>query len=216
MKNYNVIYTKGHLVDVQTNKRIFLKRGGHFTILGDDNQFEEKDILTTKIIPLNSQKKEEVLRGKYKQHKLVKIAEQGTIFVYRIGISKSTNEDVSREFLFNAVLLEDLYMKTKCNNLIKNDEVKWTLCECICETTECVDGEIPLVENIQGTSLSNLFSNMVAFYFPLQRSGACNAFNTFFFTEHENHKLGDIERNQFKHYSKLHNIDDYRKNYSCN
>jgi hypothetical protein len=215
MKNYNVSYTKGHLIDKETGKRIFLKRGGSFTLLGDDDQFEEKDILTTKISPLNSQDKLDSLEKKYNHHKLVKVAEQGATFVYRIGISKRTNEDVSMAFLFNAVLFEDLYIKAKCNAKNKNDEVKWSLCDCICETTDCLDGDIQLFENVQGTSLSNLFSNMVAFYFPMQRSGACNAFNTFFFAEQETHSLFEVEQHQYKDYSNLKNIDDFRKKQSC-
>ena len=57
MKSFEVKYTKGHLVDIKTNKRIFLKRGGVFNILGDDNQFEEKDELHFEIPPLNDMDK---------------------------------------------------------------------------------------------------------------------------------------------------------------
>ena len=209
MKNYNVTYKNGHLIDTKTGKRIFLKRGGNFTLLGDDNQFKEENDLLFKIEPLSYSEKYEYLKNKHKNYRLKKIAGQGTVFVYRIGLSKKTEEDAGREFLFDAVLLEDLYMKSKINT--QNKDIKWSLCDCICKTNKCMDGKLQIFEPIFGLSLSNLFSNMIAFYFPMQRSGACNAFKTFFFAKNNHHTLIDVERHQFKHSSDLKNIDDFRK-----
>ena len=200
MKSFEVKYTKGHLVDIKTNKRIFLKRGGVFNILGDDDQFEEKDELHFEALPLNEIEKLKQLERNHKGFKLRKIASKYQYLVYRIGLSKKTNEDKENEFLFNCTLQEDLYIRSK------NYE-DWSLCDCICETTQCLDGDIQMIESVKGNSLNNLFSNMVAFYFPMQRSGACNAFNYFYLMD-ENNKahLYDI-----KLYGSLHNLNGIRK-----
>ena len=56
-------------------------------------------------------------------------------------------------------------------------------------------------------SLNNLFSNMIAFYFPMQRSGACNAFDYFYFINNEDKpRLYDV-----KYYSKFRKLNDRRK-----
>lgn len=201
MKSFEVKYTKGHLVDIKTNKRIFLKRGGVFNILGDDNQFEEKDELHFEIPPLNDMDKFNQLKSAYKNFELEKIASRGQKFVYRIGLSKKTNEDKDMEFLFDCTILEDLYVRSK--NL-----EDWSLCDCVCETTECLEGDIQMIESVKGNSLNNLFSNMVAFYFPMQRSGACNAFDYFYLTD-ENDK---VHLYDIKYYSRLQNLNTLRKN----
>lgn len=201
MKSFEVKYTKGHLVDIKTNKRIFLKRGGVFNILGDDNQFEEKDELHFEIPPLNDMDKFNQLKSGYKNFELEKIASRGQKFVYRIGLSKKTNEDKDMEFLFDCTILEDLYVRSK--NL-----EDWSLCDCVCETTECLEGDIQMIESVKGNSLNNLFSNMVAFYFPMQRSGACNAFDYFYLTD-ENDK---VHLYDIKYYSRLQNLNTLRKN----
>ncbi len=210
MKSYQVTYSKGHLVDVETQKRIFLKRNGTFSILGDDNQFEERDELTSGYEPLDDDAKLEELKQEHKRHLLVKIAKRGTKLIYRIGLSKKHSSEENQAFLFNAVLLEDLYMMTPKNNPDKGKG--WQLCKCICETTDCLDGDMQLIESIRGRSLNNLYSNMVAFYFPLQRSGVCNAFKTFYLATKDDHKLGDILTDFFQDsFSKpLDRIEDLR------
>ena len=200
MKSFEVKYTKGHLVDIKSNKRIFLKRGGVFNILGDDNQFEEKDELHFETKPLSENEKLQHLERNHKNFSLKKIASKDQNFVYRIGLSKSTKEDKEREFLFNCTILEDLYIRSR------NSE-DWSLCDCLCVTTDCLEGEVQMIESVNGNSLNNLFSNMIAFYFPMQRSGACNAFDYFYFIEKDDKpRLIDI-----KYYSILPKLNDRRK-----
>jgi len=206
MKNYTINFTKGHLIDVSTGKRILLKRGGTFNLLGDDDQFEEKDDLSIKIEPLDSKEKSKFLKEKFNKHNLELIAKKGSKLMYRIGIIKKTKEDKDREFLFEAVLLEDLYMKSK-KSFSKKKGLNWILCDCICETSKCLDGEIQIYEYVQGLSLNNLFSNMVAFYFPMQRSGNCNAFKTFFFLDSPFPKVSDVKN------SRLENLDEFRNKF---
>lgn len=173
MKNYEVTYTQGHLVDIKTGKRIFLKRGGQFNILGDNDQFDERDELVLEREALNSEEKHKALHKKYgKNFRLQHILPAGERLLFRIGLSKRHSADPALEFLFDAYLLENLYIRSK-------EVGKWFLCECLCETRQCIDGELQMIEPVRGYSLNNLFSNMVAFYFPLQRSGSCNAFTTF-------------------------------------
>ena len=192
MKNFEVKYSKGHLVDIKTNKRILLKRGGIFNILGDDNQFEEKDELQFESKALEPDKKLIALQKWHKGFYLKKAADKNQLFLYRIGLSKQTQEDKAKEFLFNVIILEDLYLRSK-------DGEDWSLCDCLCETQECLEGEIQMIEPVQGNSLNKLFSNMITFYFPMQRSGACNAFDYFYFQEDgKKHTLLDVKSNIMK------------------
>ena len=62
MKIYKVQYLKGHLVDIESKKRIFLKHGGTLHIHGDDDQFEEEDELQDSKEPLPSVEKLEALK----------------------------------------------------------------------------------------------------------------------------------------------------------
>ncbi len=186
MKSYQITYTKGHLIDVTTGKRIFLKRGGTFNILGDDNQFEIKDELQFNHNILETKEKLASLEKTYKNHTLFKIAEVGQKFLYRVGLSNRTSEDKEQEFLFDAYVLEDLYLRSK-------DGQEWSLCDCIAETRNCIEGEVQMIESVKGVSLNNLFSNMIAFYFPMQRSGACNAFDYFFFAQNDSNGMAEVK-----------------------
>ncbi|MBO6795317.1 MAG: hypothetical protein JJ895_15530 [Balneolaceae bacterium] len=197
MKNYKVKYTKGHLVDDETGKMIFLKRGGTFNILGDDDQFEEKDQLHTYKKPLNSDEKLNALKKENGSFRFEKIAEAGTEFIYRIGLRKITDEDKAREFFFNAIIKEYLYLKSKVGE-------KWNLCDCLCETSECLEGDVQMYEDIEGTSLSNLFGNVVTFYFSFQRSTSCNAFTTFYINEKTyNPTLDNLKYNNYMSLDKI-------------
>lgn len=200
MKNYEVTYTKGHLVDVKNGKRIFLKRGGRFLISGDDNQFEEKDDLSIEKQALDAVAKLKKIQDDHKGCFFEQIAMAGTELFYRIGLSRKTGEDRQHEFLFQASLLEDLYMYSKNGS-------KWRLCNCLCETGYCLEGEVQMIEPVRGLSLNNLFSNLVAFYFPLQRSGACNAFNEFYFPDPDlKPDLGSIKNKRLRSISTTREI----------
>jgi hypothetical protein len=120
------------------------------------------------------------------------------MFVYRIGLTKRTSEDRDYEFMFDAHLLEDLYLKSR-------DGENWTLCECLCETRNCFFGDVQMIEPVKGISLNNLFSNMVAYYFPLQRSGSCSAFDYFYFSHSLSHDLYELKNGQ------LRSLDSVRK-----
>lgn len=194
MKNYEVNYIKGHLVDVKSGKRIFLKRGGRFFISGDNENFEEKDELSLDKKPMTPNEQAEWLQNKHriKGHLIERLAPRNSELFYRIGLSKITGEDRNREFLFQATLLEDLYMYSTDHGS------KWSLCDCLCETSQCIEGDIQMIEPVRGLSLNNLFSNMVAFYFPMQRSGACNAFDTFFYPGKITSKLFDLKEKHLK------------------
>jgi hypothetical protein len=177
MKSYTVKYTRGHLIDQSTGQRIYLKRNGEFIVSAVDEHFQEKDDIYFDKKPLTATEKQASLERNHRGYTLVKLADAGQVFAYRIGIRFRSTEDKYKDFLFDAQLREDLYMKSK-------DGKKFTLCDCLCATHHCLDGALQMFEPVQGLSLSNLFSNVVAFYFTMQRSGSCNAFKTFQFAEH--------------------------------
>lgn len=191
MKIFNVKYTKGHLIDTSTKKRIFLKRGSMFNISGEESCFEEKDDLLIDKEKLDPKAKLESLKKKYKNYHLEKVADMEREFVYRVGLSRKTNEDKVREYHFNAIILEDLYLRSK-------NGLDWSLCDCLCETTKCIDGGIQMFESVTGNSLNNLYSNMITFYFRMQRSSTCNVFNTFYLCNVIHNSNYDYNRSSLK------------------
>ena len=202
MKNYNVIYNKGHLVNAETGKRLLLKRGKRFSIQGDNDSFEEEDELTKlHEKALDRDEKLEKLDYNFRNHKFYPVAKAGDYLAFSISIRHQTDEDNTKTYWFNAEILEDLYMK---KNLNSKDQ-KISLAPCLVKTVDCFRGDINLYEDIYGFSLNNLFSNMVAFYFMLQRSGACNAFRTFQILSHKAESYDDYQR------IKKMSLEDIRK-----
>ncbi|MCB0482565.1 MAG: hypothetical protein KDC83_14145 [Flavobacteriales bacterium] len=174
MKNYNVIFSKGHLVDKSTGKRLHLQRGAEFSIQGDNEAFEEQDALMQKPKVLTSLEKAQQIKKKHSNSIHLKIADTGQKLAFRVGLSTRTKEDKKRVYWFVAELLEDLY-------LFENKSGAFNLFDCHCKTDICTEGNLMMYEPIYGNSLSALFRNTVNFYFSLQHSGAANAFKTFYY-----------------------------------
>ena len=175
MKNFEVFFKNNLFIDKQTGKALHFKPNATYTIQSDNENFLLKDYLIRNNIPLNSEDKVEQLQKKLKSFQLKKIADSGTVLYFRIGLGKITEEELEREYLFKAVIEEDLYLKSK-------EGTKWNLCSCICKATELVEGKLgfPYAE-IEADSLSELFANVVSNYFNRKRATACNAFTTFYF-----------------------------------
>ena len=179
MKNFEVFFKNNQFVDKLTGKALHFKPNATYAIQGDNENFLLEDFLVKKIIPLNTEQKKEALHKKFKSFQLKKIADEGTFFYFRIGLRKITEEEIEREYLFRAVIQEDLYLKSKIGE-------KWNLCNCICKAIELVEGDLgfPFEEN-EANSLSELFANVVSTYFNKRRATACNAFTTFYFEPKE-------------------------------
>lgn len=179
MKNFEVFFKNNQFIDKLTNKALHFKPNATYTIQGDNENFLLEDYLFQNKTPLNSKGKEEELVKTFKNFHFRKIADAGTVFYFRIGLGKITEEERDREYLFKAVIEEDLYLKSK-------EGKNWNLCNCICKATELVEGKLgfPYAE-IEADSLSELFANVVSNYFNRKRSTACNAFTTFFFEPKE-------------------------------
>ncbi len=114
------------------------------------------------------------------------IANSGEIILFRVGLSRKNDEDKSNVYWFRGTLLEDLY-------LVVTDNGKIQLFDCACEMRDCMSGDLLVFETVYGKSLNQLFSNVVTFYLPLQRSGSANAFTTFCIG-HENNILENYRK----------------------
>lgn len=175
MKNFEIFFKNNQFIDKLTGKALHFKPNATYTIQGDDDNFLLADYLSLKKTLLNSQGKEEELTKTFKNFHFRKIADAGTIFYFRIGLGKITEEERDREYLFKAVIEEDLYLKSK-------EGKNWNLCSCICKATELVEGKLGFpFAAIEADSLSELFANVVSTYFNRKRATACNAFTTFYF-----------------------------------
>lgn len=178
MKSFEVIYRNGQLINAGSKQQIHLVPGKHYFINGDDDAFLEKDFMDYNASALNETDKKNQIFSKYKAFNTEKILPTGRRLYFRVGLSKKTREDDDSEYLFEAKLLEDLYIKSK-------DDINWSLCECQCESSNLVEGQLPFIHTIKGSSLSNLFANIVTHYFSYKRSTACNAFNSFALTTNQ-------------------------------
>lgn len=175
MKNFEVFFKNNQFVDKQTGKVLHFKPNATYAIQGDNENFLLEDFLFQKFTTLNSDQKKEALHKKFKNFQLTKIAAEGTFFYFRIGLGKITAEEIEREYLFRAIIQEDLYIKSKLGE-------KWNLCNCICKANQLVEGDLGFpFEEIEANSLSELFANVVSTYFNKKRATACNAFTTFYF-----------------------------------
>lgn len=200
MKNFEIFFKNNQFIDKQTGKALHFKPNATYTIQGDNENFLLENYLFKNKTPLNSKGKEEELIKTFKNFHFRKIADAGTVFYFRIGLGKITEEERDREYLFKAVIEEDLYLKSK-------EGKNWNLCSCICKATELVEGKLgfPYAE-IEADSLSELFANVVSTYFNRKRATACNAFTTFYFEpKQENPSL-----NWIKNIAR-HNLDLKRK-----
>ncbi|MBC3847727.1 hypothetical protein H8K90_15120 [Winogradskyella echinorum] len=176
MKNFEVTFKNGLLLDKQTGKRINLKPFETYYLQGDDNSFLLEEYIKTDYKPLDASQKLKTLENRHNGYELKQLASAGDKFVFRVGLGKRFEEDVVREYLFDAALQEDLYMKKKHN------KASWTLCNCVCNSPNLLEGELGFpFQNVEANSLSELFANVVSTYFNMKRSTACNAFKTFYY-----------------------------------
>lgn len=175
MKNYEITFKNGLLIDKKTGKRLHLKPFETYYLQGDDDSFLLDDYVKDDYEPLNSEEKLEFLQNKYKKFELAPLAPKGTKLIFRIGLGKRSQEDTASEYLFEAIIQEDLYIKNK----FKSNS--WSLCDCVCKCTELLEGDLGFpFQAIEANSLSELFANVVSTYFNKKRSTACNAFKTYY------------------------------------
>ncbi|NDP28709.1 MAG: hypothetical protein GZ087_14995 [Flavobacterium sp.] len=179
MKNFEVLFKNNQFIDKQSGKVLHLKPNATFAIQGDNDNFLLEDFLNQNKTPLNSELKKEKLQKKFTKFSLEKVSEAKAVFYFRIGLGKITEEDKEQEYLFQAIIEEDLYVKSKTGD-------KWNLCDCVCKATHLVEGNLGFpFEIVEGNSLSELFGNVVSTYFNMKRATSCNAFTTFYFAPQE-------------------------------
>lgn len=175
MKAFKVKFLNGHFIDIETDKRINLVQSMNYTISADDDSFSIEDRILTKKIILSSEEKSKWVLEKYGKDNYGFIAQAGTFFRFDFTNNKIAKGDKGKSFKFTCEILEDLYLYKLEGRDFKKDE-SWRLAECKCELSECIEGDIAFTEKIISDSLNQLFSDTIMFYFPRQRSGACNAF----------------------------------------
>ncbi len=182
MKNFEITFKKGSLIDNNTGKRLNLKPLTTYYILGDDNSFLLEDYRNEEYKPLDSIDKEKQLNKKYKGYNLKKLASKNEVLYFRIGLPKKTDEDFQQEYLFNAILDEDLYIKSKQNKDVKD----WNTCECICHSNTLIEGNLGFpFEKIDAQTLNKLYRYIVNTYFNKKVAESCNIFQRFYFEPSE-------------------------------
>ncbi|HPD66417.1 MAG TPA: hypothetical protein P5050_12315 [Bacteroidia bacterium] len=179
MKAFKVTFQHGHFIDTETGKRLIPVQGAEYHIIADSEAFKSEDVKLKFKEPLNAADKLAWAKSEFGEGNFIKILDAGSPLFFRIGNSKKVEGDESSEYIFTCIILEDLYIfKIKSRQGDKMDD--WRLADCICRLDKCLLGGMTLSEKLQAQSLSMLFGFTVMFYFSLQRSASCNAFNTFF------------------------------------
>lgn len=179
MKSFKVIFQHGHFIDKETKRRIIPVQGAQFIITADPAAFTADDAKLKNEEPLSSAEKAQWAKVKFGSTGYGRMLKAGEQLFFRVGNSKRVQGDESRQYIFLCTILEDLYLY-----LLKGKEGRepqdWRLADCKCVLEECLLGGLTLTEKLPADSLNKLFSQTVMFYFSMQRSGATNAFNTFF------------------------------------
>lgn len=179
MQTFKVHFRHGHFIDVITKKRLILTQGEEYIISSTSDAFSFDDSKLNLENPLNSEKKLESIQNEYRGGEYFKILDSNVRLVFRLGNPKKLKGDENHEFAFACTLLEDLYIYQKKGNT-GTAKINWRLAKCRCVLDECLLGGIEVTEKIPAVSLNNLFSQTVMFYFNMQRTGSCNAFDTFY------------------------------------
>ncbi len=199
MLNKTVKFDHGHFVDTETGKRIVLKNGNIYVLIGDEQSLSEEDPLNSP--PVDYLSSEEMLMEvqnskKIKTDNYFKIADAGQHFVFRVGLGiRVDTEQKDREFIFSAIINEDLYAYSN-----DKQKEKWRLFNCKTTVDRCLSNNLNVYETIYAYSLNDAFSKTIAFYFPLNRKSSGNAQNEFYFWD------GIKEYRSFQSYKNQPNI----------
>lgn len=179
MKAFKVVYRHGHFIDKETKRRIILVQGAEYIITAAQEDFTAEDATLKAEEPLSEGEKATWGENKFGEGKYGRILKAGEKLFFRVGNSKRVKGDESSQYILLCSILEDLYLYLLTGKKGHSAE-DWRLAECKCVLEKCLLGGLTLTEKIPAESLNKLFSHTVMFYFSLQRTGACNAFDTFF------------------------------------
>jgi hypothetical protein len=182
MSSYKVNFSNNQFINEQ-GKVLHLKPNAIFNVESECENFLVENFLMEDLNPLSSDKKKNQLLKRYIKYNIIKIAPAGTEFYFQFGLGKHTEEEDIHDskFVFKAIILEDLYIKSKT-------KTTWRMCECICEVNQKIQGKLNFdFEKVAANSLSELFANLISTYFNRKRSTACNAFTTFFIADNKQH-----------------------------
>ena len=80
------------------------------------------------------------------------------------------------DFMFEAKILEDLYLPRKAGWKNSNER----LFPCECELTKILNGTLEIAESIKAHSLNELYKNTYIYFFNNDGNPACNALERFY------------------------------------
>ncbi|HPG32210.1 MAG TPA: hypothetical protein PLM34_00045 [Lentimicrobium sp.] len=213
MKTYKVEFQHDHFIEVGTNNTIHPKQGQIYILAGEDNGFDINQAKTKVSKSLDSSTKRQKMLEKYGEKRCKKILNEGEKLYFRVGKLQKTGNDKNLEFVFQCILLEDLYLYLKKDN-DGNEPLSWRLANCNCRLEKCLLGGLEVFHKVESKSLNSLFTRTVMHYFSEQHSGSNRAFTTFF--RHYNEKeitLYGAASEQFETLNKIRNrvADNYPK-----
>jgi hypothetical protein len=182
MKTFKVIYERGHFIDKETRKRILPVQGEEYMLFSETGAFLEEDEMLKLPTTKDAEEKRMWAIGEFGEGNFVRVLEAGQQLVFRLGNSKSANKDLGKEYLLTCKLMEDLYLY-RLKKRSGEADIDWRAANCLCVLEDCLRGDLTLTDKITAISLNQLFSNVVQFYFSLQRSSAVSIFNDFYLYE---------------------------------
>ena len=203
MKTYKVKFQHDHFIEIETNNTVHPQQGQVYFLIGEDNGFEINQVKTKVPESLDSNAKRQKVLAKYSEKRRNKILDPGEFLYFRVGQMQKTEEDRNTEFVFQCVLLEDLYLYLK-EGFEAQDPLSWRLVKCNCRIEKCLIGGVDVFNKLETDSLNSLFTKTVMHYFSEQHSGSNRAFTTFF--RHRNEKEITLNGAANEQYETLHKI----------
>lgn len=204
MKTLEVIFKNGHLLNKKDKTAIYLKEGSELVIVSNPANIINKE----NIFEIEQPKfGDELLKSHQKAFpncRFVKLLDKDQFFVFRVGLGRRKDGFPDNQYLFKCKIYEDLYMRESANG-----SGDWKLLDCVCQTIDCLEGDIIFSQDIPGNSLNKLYNNTVMYYFPLMRSGSCNSFRDFYLIE----KTGSPSLFNFKNNFNLEKLRIEKINY---
>lgn len=186
---YEVIYKRGHFIDIKTSKPIHPIQGKQFQIVGKREFFESTEQAPKTQIALDSEDKKLKVEKAYGKDNILKMYDAGTIFNFEIGSTKYNNH------YFRCKIFEDLYLYLM-KNKPPEDYKSWRLVKCHCVLESSLIEGVQKEEKITAHSLNELFSNTVQYYFSQQRNSAANTFQSFLTFENGGNRIIDLKRQE--------------------
>lgn len=178
MITINATFLNGHLIDSNTQKKLYFVQGAQYVIVTEPTAIREEYDFLKIDDPRNSEEQKSWINDKYSGTKSFKIMDSGDQLFFRVGTPRMQEWDKDHYYIFTCQLLEDLYVYL-AKGKKGDDQTHWRLVDCKAKLLDCIHGQILVPYALSAESLNRMYTITSQFFFPFQNSGSANAFDVF-------------------------------------